>query len=314
MTEILLNSLVPIFVVMALGYLAGWTRDIDNRHVAELNALVMDFALPLSLFVTTARTPRALLLAQWPLLAVLVVSMLVLYLLSYWVQRRWFGLGSSEASVQTLTIALPNYAAAGLPLIAAVSGPAETVSVALAIAAGSIVLSPLTLAVLEFNEAAAKGHKGSGVVLLAIGRSLRKPIVLGPVAGVLFSLLGIPILQSVGRSFELIGQTAGGVGLFLTGLILSSQRFEPIANVSGAMLVKNVVHPLLAMALVLVLPIDRDTARAALLLCALPSGFFGVLFGLRYGLESHVAGSTLIASSIASIVTLPAAVVLTAAW
>ena len=49
MTEILLDSLMPIFVVMALGYLAGWTRDIDNNHLAELNALVMDFALPLSL-------------------------------------------------------------------------------------------------------------------------------------------------------------------------------------------------------------------------------------------------------------------------
>jgi hypothetical protein len=24
-------------------YLAGWIRDIDNQHVAELNALVMDF-------------------------------------------------------------------------------------------------------------------------------------------------------------------------------------------------------------------------------------------------------------------------------
>ena len=47
MTEILLDSLMPIFVVMALGYLAGWTRDIDNNHLAELNALVMDFALPL---------------------------------------------------------------------------------------------------------------------------------------------------------------------------------------------------------------------------------------------------------------------------
>lgn len=314
MIEILLNSLMPIFVVMALGYLAGWTRDIDNRHVAELNALVMDFALPLSLFVTTARTPRALLLAQWPVVAVLVVSMLVLYALSYWVQRRLFGLASSEASVQTLTIALPSFAAVGLPLIGAVFGRTDTLLVALAIAAASIVLSPLTLAVLEFNQAAAEGHRGSGVVLQAIGRSLRKPIVVGPVAGVLFSLLGIPILESLSRSFELIGQTAGGVGLFLTGLILSSQRFEPIANVSAGMLVKNVVHPLLAMALVLVLPIDRDTARAALLLCALPSGFFGVLFGLRYGLETHVAGSTLIASSIASIVTLPAVLVLTAAW
>ena len=68
---------------------------------------------------------------------------------------------------------------------------------------------------------------------------------------------------------------------------------------------------LLAVGLILVLPIDRNTARAAVLLCALPSGFFGVLFGLRYGLESHVAGATLIASSIASILTLPAVLVLT---
>ena len=27
MTEILLDSLMPIFVAMALGYLAGWTGD-----------------------------------------------------------------------------------------------------------------------------------------------------------------------------------------------------------------------------------------------------------------------------------------------
>ena len=149
MTNILLNALVPIFAVMALGYVAGWIRDIDSHHVAELNALVMDFALPASLFVATASTSRAVLLAQWPLLLVFIVSMLALYALSYWMQRRLFGLGSSEASVQAITIALPNYAAAGLPLIAAMYGPSDTIYVVLSIATGSIVLSPLTLAVLE---------------------------------------------------------------------------------------------------------------------------------------------------------------------
>ena len=49
MIDILLDALVPIFAVMALGYFAGWIRDVDNRHVAELNAPVMDFA-PASLF------------------------------------------------------------------------------------------------------------------------------------------------------------------------------------------------------------------------------------------------------------------------
>ena len=82
---------------------------------------------------------------------------------------------------------------------------------------------------------------------------------------------------------------------------------------SGTFL-KNIVHPLLAAGLILMLPMDRDTARAVLLLCALPTGFFGILFGLRYGFESHVAGSTLIASSLASAATIAVALVLTARW
>ncbi len=311
MIDVLLNALVPIFAVMALGYFAGWIRDIDNHHVNELNALVMDFALPVSLFVATASTSRAVILAQWPLLVVLTVSMLALYVLSYWMQRRLFGLGSSEASVQTLTIGQSNYAA-GLPLIAAVFGATNTIDVALALVVGSIVPSPLTLAILEANRSPAGGQRDLSAVLQAIGRSMRKPTVLLPLLGIVFSLLKIPLADIVSRSFQLIGQSAAGVALFLTGLILSAQRIELGANVLSGALLKNVVHPLLAVGLILALPMDRDTARAALLLCALPSGFFGVLFGLRYGLEFHIAGSTLIVSSLASIVTLAVALVVTA--
>jgi len=313
MIHVLLNALVPIFAVMGLGYFAGWIRDVDNHHVAELNALVMDFALPASLFAATASTSGAVLSEQWPLLVVFTVSMLALYALSYWMQRHLFGLESGEAAVQAITIALPNYAAAGLPLIAAVLGPAGTIYVALSIATGSIVLSPLTLATLETHRASA-GGKDSAALLQAIGRSLCKPIVLGPVLGIAFSLVGIPLPEALRRSLQLIGESAGGVALFLTGLILSAQRIELGTNMLSGTFLKNIVHPLLAAGLILMLPMDRDTARAVLLLCALPSGIFGILFGLRYGFESHVAGSTLIASSLASAATVAVALVLTARW
>lgn len=52
------------------------------------------------------------------------------------------------------------------------------------------------------------------------------------------------------------------------------------------------------------LPAGSEEAHATILLAALPAGFFGVLFGLRYGVETHLAGSTLIASSLLSVVTL----------
>jgi malonate transporter and related proteins len=101
MITVLLNSLVPIFAVMGLGYFAGRSGYVDNHHVLQLNVLVMDFALPASLFVATASTSRIELIEEWPLLVVLVVSMLALYALCYWMQRHLFGLGSIEASGQT---------------------------------------------------------------------------------------------------------------------------------------------------------------------------------------------------------------------
>jgi len=43
---------------MALRYFAGLMRDIDKHHVAELNALVLEFALPAALFVVTVTFRR----------------------------------------------------------------------------------------------------------------------------------------------------------------------------------------------------------------------------------------------------------------
>ena len=113
-------------------------------------------------------------------------------------------------------------------------------------------------------------------------------------------------------SLTLIGIGAGGVALFLTGLILSSQSFRLNRNVASGTVLKNVVHPLLAAALVAALAVSSLVGRQSIILCAVPSGFFGILFGLRYGVVSRDAGSTLIASTLLSAVSIPAAILLTA--
>ena len=68
----------------------------------------------------------------------------------------------------------------------------------------------------------------------------------------------------------------------------------------------------MAVAIVKLLPMPPELARAAILISAIPSGFFGVLFGLRYGVQPQEAGSTLIASSVLSAATIAAAIYLTA--
>jgi predicted permease len=47
MTLILLNALLPIFVGLLLGYIAGRRGVIENLNVRNLIVLVMDFAIPM---------------------------------------------------------------------------------------------------------------------------------------------------------------------------------------------------------------------------------------------------------------------------
>ena len=317
MLPIILNALVPIFFVLLLGYLAGRLKRLDNTRVAEMNVLVMEFALPCALFIGTFHTPRAVLIDRWPVVVVLGVGMLIIYGITYLLQRRVFGLNTQEAAVQTLTTSLPNYASCGLPLVAAVFGPSQTVLVAISIACGATIVSPLTLTLLELGKPGGNpSGAGAGVLIgRAMRHALTRPIVAAPILGVVLALLGVTLPafsdKLLGSSLDLLGRAAGGIALFLTGLILSSQRFEFSGNVLASVLLKNIVHPLVAFGIVKLLPVPPDIARAAVVISAIPSGFFGVLFGLRYGVQSRVAGSTLIASSLLSALTLAAAIYLT---
>lgn len=309
MVQAILLALAPVFFVMALGYGAGRFGVVDNRQVDGLNALVMDFALPASIFVATASAPRDETLAQAPLFAILAGIMLAVYL-GWYAFARIRG-GAADASLQALTIAFPNLAGVGLPITAAVLGPSGTVPVAIGLAAGSLIVSPLTLVLVEMSTAK-QGAAGSSsaLILRALGRALLKPIVLAPALGIALSLSEIELGRVADACLQLIGDASAGVALFLTGLILSAQAFRPDWKVIGATAVGDIVRPLLTAAVVFTLPVPIETAKVAVLLAAVPSGFFGILFAVSYRLDSATAGSMVIASTVFSAVTLAVAIAL----
>ena len=237
----------------------------------------------------------------------LSVSMLVLFAITYVTARRVYGFTAAEASLQALTTSLPNYASAGLPLIAALLGSKQLVSVAVAIACGSIVVSPITLVLLE--RSGKDSHKNIGESLVS---AFSKPIVLVPILAVAFVLTGIGLPAFATQSITLMGQVAGGAGLFLTGLIVSAQVLRLDSNVTVQTLISDVAHPLLVAAIAWLFGVAALPAREAIVLAALPAGFFGVLFGLRFGISPGVPGTTLIASTLLSAVTLSTAIYFTA--
>ncbi|NYF79562.1 AEC family transporter [Granulicella arctica] len=311
-TRFFLETLLPVFFVLALGHYAGWRGRINNTDTGALNTALMHFVLPCSLFLGVARTPPTVLRSQSPLLAVLALTMLFTYALVYLLERRVFGSDPSQAAVQSQTVSFSNNVAIGLPLLSSLYGPTGTLAVAAGIVSGALVISPITLVLLEWNAKRNKdGRRSLGEQLgPAILAAVRRPIVLAPVLALLLPISGYALPATAVASLDLIGKGTVGLALFLTGLILSAQRLRLQASVATGVILKNFLQPSVMLGLLFLFRLHGEVAREAFLLAAVPAGFFGTVFGARYGVRSLEASSTLVLSTALSAGTLPLAILL----
>ena len=314
MTSELAYALVPVFFSIGAGYIAGKAKN-GAMPLSSINTMLIDYALPFALFLYTAKMQRGSLADHLSLIVVLIAVMLVPYVGSLLMSRFVFRSDLAHAAVRAVTIGMPNFASVGLPLLRAVYGPDSDLSVAIAVTTAAVVMSPAALVLLERAQSSA-GHSstktaqgGNGLLLKALRNTFIKPVVLAPLAGVAVSLAGwhLPVLLT--KSLDIIGSTTAGLALFSTGLVLAAQPFRLDAQAWFGVLLSNIVQPLLAFALVGLLALPRSIAGQAVLLAAIPTGSFGILFGLPYGVKDTSAGTTLVASSALSAVTLAVAIV-----
>src|SRR5262249_48827772 len=176
---------------------------------------------------------------------VLLGAMLVAYGVTYVVERLWFGSDRRESALIALTASGPNVGSAGLPIVAMLFSESASISVAVAVAVAAIVVTPLSLLLIESS-----GVQRSSVPTV-LRKALLQPIVLAPVLGLVCALSGLTPPLLVKSTLTLVGQGASGTALFLTGLVLSAQPLQLSANVAYTVAIKNVLQPVLAALLAL---------------------------------------------------------------
>ena len=309
------SALLPVFFGLAVGYIAGKLRIVDNSHVDPLNTVVMKIALPITLFTVLASADRADVIAHGSVAAAILIVLVIVYAVVVGVQRWIRHTSDAEAVVLALTVAFPNTAAVALPIAEAVLGHTGELAVALSLAVGSLTLSPLTLVVLGRSTNSGRhprrlSGQSPGTLGSDIIRALLNPLVVAPALGVTWSLLGLPFPQLLASTLDEIGGLTAGLALFVTGLVLSNQSLKPSANVILMTVIGNIARPLLALAIAKLIGLTHTMAAETVLLMAAPAGFFGVLLGLARGQRSKDAGGTLFYSTAVSIVTLPLTILL----
>jgi len=294
-----LGAVLPVFGLVASGYLAGRLRIVTQASSHALNQFVYAFALPAMLFVAVYRGSLDEILSGAFLLAVVGATLgtaVVGFALSYYVS----GAPAAESTLRGLNASFANTGYLGIPLVTVAYGERAALPAALATVATNIVSFALAIVCIELFV-----DRRSGGVRRALSGVLRSPLIWPIGLAIALVALDVRIPVPLERFAGLLAAAAGPCALFAIGLFVSqlSLRAGVAASWQSATL-KLVLHPLLMALLVfLALPVDPFWAKIAVVCASLPLGATAFVLAQRYKLLEAETSSGAVLSTAASVIT-----------
>jgi predicted permease len=305
----LVGALLPVFFVLALGYIAGKRHAFDADQAAGLSKLALGFALPASLFVSMTDIRRDLLLQQGRLVLALVVAHVGLFLVAWRLLSRIGSHRGVAAVILALMVSTSATAVFGIAVLHPLLGDTSTGTVGLVALAVNLVM-PMGVIFLEVESsgtATSSGQPSSrkSQVIAGLKSGLRSPLLWAPVVGIVVVLVGIRIPKDVASSFAMIGSATSGVAVFAVGLTLAAHAFHLTRTVLVATLARITLQTAVLFALLRLLDVQGPFAREALVCCSFPLATAVVLFASRYKALVAESASTLLLSTLSLVLTVP---------
>jgi len=293
-----LGAVLPVFGLVACGYLAGRFGLVTQASSHALNQFVYAFALPAMLFIAVYRGSLDEILSGAFLLAVVGATLgtaLVGFLLSH-----WHGAGPAESTMRALNASFANTGYLGIPLVTVAYGERAALPAALATVATNIVSFALAIVCLELFV-----NPRRGGVRRALGGVVRSPLIWPIALAVSLVAFEVKIPLALERFSTLLAAAAGPCALFAIGLFVSQLSIREGAAASWqSTLLKLVLHPLL-MALLAFYALDVDPfwAKIAVICAALPLGATAFVLAQRYRLLEAETSTGAVISTAASVIT-----------
>lgn len=293
------GAVLPVFGLVACGYLAGRMGLVTQASSAALNQFVYAFALPAMLFVAVYRGSLSEILSGYFIIAVIgatVGTAVVGFLLS----RYFNGATPAESTLRALNASFANTGYLGIPLVTVAYGERAALPAALATVATNFVSFALAIICLELFV-----NPRPGGVRRALWGVIRSPLIWPIGLAVVVVALQVKVPLPVERFATLLAAAAGPCALFAIGLFVSqlSIRAGAAASWQSAAL-KLVLHPLLMALLAFwLLPIEPLWATIAVVCASLPLGATAFVLAQRYHLLEAETSTGAVVSTAASIFT-----------
>jgi malonate transporter and related proteins len=295
-----LSGFLPIWVVAALGWVAGRFNVLGAGAQGVLGRFAFSFAMPSLLFLTLSRS-RVGEVANRGVVA-FAASLVVVFAAGLLLSRLVFRRRQAETAIGAMTAAYVNSANLGIPV--AVHVLRDTSFIVTAALFQMLFITPTILVLIDLDVREGTGPRWGRMLQLPF----RNPIIAGSAAGVVVSALGWHLPSQVVSPLQTLGGAAVPSALFALGMSLNGRVWpEPGGRLERVVMVslKIVAQPLAAYALGRWVFGLGGHALFPVVLCAgLPTAQNAFIFASEYGLDTDLPRDTILLSTLLSMVSL----------
>lgn len=310
MLHIILYAIVPIVVIMLVGYISGKKGVFNGDDSKKFNKVVLDYALPAALFVSIVQSSRSMLAADLKLTIVSTLVIMGCFMVVYFVFAKCFkGNTGADGAVAALINGSPTIGFLGFAVLEPIFG--TNPSVALVVAIVGIVVNaigiPVGLSLMNASldkqgqTAGAKKESAWKPVINA----LKQPVAWAPILAVVWVLVGIPWPKEISPSFDLMAKANASMAVFSAGITLSSIKVTINWQAILGSILKLIMMPALALAVGMLCHMDIENLYMLVVACALPPAFSGIIIADEYDVYVATGTSSLTLSVILFVVACP---------
>lgn len=300
----LTETVLFVFSLVALGYLAGLTGYLRPASGEGISEFAINVAVPLLLFQTMVKSDFHG-ASPWSLWGAYFTAVALTWAAGHLVTTRIFGRDARAGVVGGVSSAYSNIVLLGAPFILGIFGPDGFEVLSLLVAVHLPVMMMASIILFEmFGRGGGEAVHPLRVVRNFLRRLFVNPLIIGILAGLAWRISGAPLPELGMRLVDTLADTAGPIALFAMGLSL--RRFGISGNVRPALalsVLKLFLMPALVLALVWLIDLPPLTAKVAVIVAALPSGINSYLIAVQFNTGQALASNQMTIATASAAVT-----------
>jgi len=233
------TTIVPIFIVILLGWGARKKGFITPEFLTPANRLVYYMSIPALVFGAIAKTSFR---EQFDsrVVSLTLLSVTIIYATAYLFSRAW-KMAPSRAGAFIQSSGHGNVGYIGLPIAFYYLGGQGLATASIICGFIMVLQNLLSIFVLQHHDTSGRQLTGFGSLLKKLAGN---PVIVSAMAGMMFSALAVPIPLVIQRIIDILGNLAPPMALLLIGASLSMQLIRKYVHLTmGAVAIKLILLP-----------------------------------------------------------------------